>query len=164
VRQIIAHDGNRGHTQGKRNENGHAAQARQRNGVQVPLVRRDGYPSATGCKIPHIASENEREQQREEKNRKKNYGQLPPSPSDHERRRPILNPTVKVLQQRGAAGSELTGPVCVGPCLRVVRNLSALEASLQLPRGEKPVENEGGGEHCTEQCANNAMGSARALC
>ena len=48
VGNIRGHDCGRQHAQGKGKENGHATQAWQSLGVQMPLMRRDGYPPALG--------------------------------------------------------------------------------------------------------------------
>jgi hypothetical protein len=68
---VVGHTRNREHAQGERNENGNAAEARQRSGVQVPLLGRDLYAPVAGREVPYITSQNEREKERQEKNRKK---------------------------------------------------------------------------------------------
>ena len=65
----------------------------------MPLLRRNGNPSPPGGSVPHIASEDEREQQRQKENPKKYYRQLSPSASDQNVGACHL-PRHKVLQQR----------------------------------------------------------------
>src|SRR3981081_4465372 len=79
VGNVRGHECSRQQAQRKGKENRHSTESRERAGVQMPLLRRDGHPPAPGCEIPHIASEDEREQQRQKENRKKGYSQQSPS-------------------------------------------------------------------------------------
>lgn len=89
VRKIRAQERSYCHAQRKGNEDSNAAEARQRSGVEMPPLRRNGDPSAAGGNVAHIAGEDEREQQRQKENSEKYYRQQSPSASDHERRRTI---------------------------------------------------------------------------
>ena len=71
----------------------------------MAVLRWDGYPAATGCEVPHVTGENEREHQREEEDPKKSYRQrchLGPSITKIGARNKLIRSSV--WQQRDAAG------------------------------------------------------------
>jgi len=76
--------------------------------MQVPFVGRDSDPAAPGCHVPHVASEDEREQQRQEKDRKKYNRQLFPL-GQLRRVGTRFPPTIEYCSSSRLPGSELTG-------------------------------------------------------
>ena len=93
--------------------------------MQMPLLRRDRNPAVPGCEVPNVTSEYEREEQRQEENRKENYGQRSPfAPSKYERRRAASSSDRPVWNSTMLAGSELTGSLGIRLRLRFVGNLA----------------------------------------
>jgi hypothetical protein len=95
-----------------------------------------------GCKVPHITGQDEREQQRQEENPKKSNRQrshLGPSITKIGARHMLIHSSV--LQQRDAAGSELTGSVCNACAFEGYWKFSRLREKLSIGSSQKAVEN-----------------------
>ena len=69
-------DGSDPHTANEAEEDGYAAEARQRIGMHVPFAGRGSYPSVRIGKISHVPGQNERGQQTGKEQTQANEGQL----------------------------------------------------------------------------------------